>query len=186
MMHQARRIANFSLKPLALALALLTSGCSTTNYFGREKLALSAAPKFVGGRGYAMYATTPNLTENIKQTMTELGMNAIHPVPEPNGGSGLEATSADHRNVRVSIHSTGVRSTIGIKVGWLGDEPLSRSFLDQLENLQGKLPESALPDPEVEKAGMFSSRFAREAVPDNIMIRNQLDSSFNPSIAPTP
>ena len=183
-MHQARRIA--ICHSLPLALALVAAGCSTTNYFGRAKLPLSAAPKYVGGRGYAMFATTPNLTANIKQTMTELGMTAIHPVPEPNGGSGLEATSADHRNVRVSIHSTGVRSTIGIKVGWLGDEPLSRSFLDKLENLQGALPASALPDPEVEQAGVFGSRFAKEAVPDGIMIRNQLDSSFNPSIAPTP
>ena len=184
MINPARRIAILLLLPPGLAI--LASGCSTTNYFGRAKLPLSAAPKYVGGRGYAMYATTPNLTANVERTMTDLGMTRIHPVPEPNGGSGLEATAADHRNVRVSIHSTGVRSTVGIKVGWIGDEPLSRSFLDKLENLQGALPESALPDPEIEQAGAFGSRFAREAVPDDIMIRNQLDSSFNPSIAPTP
>ena len=180
-MHQSRRIAICWL----LGVAGL-GGCSTTNYFGREKLALSAAPKYVGGRGYAMYATTPNLTANIKTTMTELGMTAIHAVPEPNGGSGLEATTADRRSVRVSIHSTGVRSTVGVKVGWLGDEPLSRTFLDKLETVQGALPESALPDPEVEKASGIGAYFAKDAVPDGVMIRNQLDSSFNPSIAPTP
>ena len=165
-------------------LLLILGGCSTTNPFRMEKLAVSAAPKFVGGRGYAMYPTTPNLAQNIEKTLTELGMHSIHPVPEPNGGAGLEATTPDKRNVRISIHSTGVRSTVGIKVGWLGDEPLSRTFLDQLENLQGALPDSALPDLEVEKAGAYGSRFSKAAVPDDIMYRNQLDSSFNPSISP--
>ena len=131
-----------------------------------------------------MYPTTPNLVANIRTTLTELGMHSIHPVPEPNGGVGLEATTADKRNVRLTIHSTGIRSTVAIKVGWVGDEPLSRSFLDRLENLQGALPDSALPDPEVEKAGWIGSRFSKDAVPDAVMNRSQLDSGFNPSIAP--
>lgn len=160
------------------------AGCAATSPFGRAKLAVSAAPKFVGGRGYAMYPTTPNLATNVQAIMAELGMHTIHAVPEPNGGSGLEATTADKRNVRITIHSTGIRSTVAIKIGWLGDEPLSRTFLDRLENLQGALPDTALPDPEVEKAGFIGSRFAKEGVPDDIMIRNQLDASFNPSIAP--
>ncbi len=178
-MHLSRPIT-----AILAALIVVAGGCSTTNPFSREKLAMSAAPKYVGGRGYAMYPTTPNLTQNIQTTLTDLGMHSIHPIPEPNGGTGLEATTADKRNVRVSIHSTGVRSTVGIKVGWMGDEPLSRTFLDKLENIQGALPDTALPDPEVEKAGAFGSRFAKDAVPDDVMYRNQLDPGSNPSIAP--
>ena len=166
---------------MAAGTGAVAGGCSTTGTFGREKLAIQAGTQYVGGRGFAMYPTTPDLTENIKATMVDLGMHSIHEIPEANGGSGLEATTADKRSARVSIHSTGVRSTVAIKVGWLGDEPLTRSFLAQLEGRQGALPSSALPvEPDAEPSG----RFSKTAVPDSIMYRNQLDSSFNPSIAP--
>ena len=163
-----------------LMVALL-AGCSTTNPFGRAKLAVKSGTQYLGGRGFAMYPTTPNLIENVKAAMGDLGMHSIHPFPDPNSGTGLEATTADKRVARVTVHSTGVRSTVTIKVGWLGDEPLTRSFLDRLQERQGALPESALPDePEPDMPGWLS----KTAVPDSVMIRNQLDSSFNPSISP--
>ena len=160
---------------------MFSAGCSSTGTFGREKLAIQSGTQYVGGRGFAMYPSTPDLEENIKAAMVDLGMHSIHAIPEPNSGTGMEATTADKRSARVSIHRTGVRSTVAMKVGWTGDEPLTRSFLDRLEGLQGALPASATPvEPETEPTG----RFAKTAVPDSIMFRNQLDSSFNPSIAP--
>ena len=171
---------------IAVAFALSTlglNGCSTTTPFGREKLAIKAETQYVGGRGYAMYPTTPNLVENVKATLAEMGMHSIHSIPEPNGGIGLEAVTADRRAARLSIHTTGVRSTVALKVGWTGDEPLTRSFLERLEGRQGALPSSAVPDDEPEQEAK-PGRFAKDAVPDSTMFRNQLDSSFNPSISP--
>ncbi len=167
---------------LAAAAGLVgATGCSTTSTFGRQKLAISTGTQYVGGRGFAMYPTTPNLVDNVKTTMTDLGLQSIRPVPEPNGGVGLEAMTGDKRSARVSIHTTGIRSTVAIKIGWLGDEPLTRSFLTQLEERQGALPSSALPDDSEPEA---TGRFSRGAVSDSTMLRNQLDSTFNPSISP--
>ena len=177
-MDRTRLIATSLAASLTLCWA---GGCSTTGAFGRQKLALKSGTQYVGGRGFAMYPYTPNLTENVKATMAELGMHSIHPFPEPNGGVGLEGTTADKRTARVTIHNTGVRSTVALKVGWVGDEPFTRTFLAKLEARQGALPASALPD-EVEPEA--SGRFSRDAVPDSVMIRNQLDSTFNPSISP--
>ena len=174
-------------RPIALGLAaaltlMFADGCSSTGTFARQKFAMKPGVQYVGGRGYAMYPTTPNLVENVKLTMGELGMHTIHPIPEANGAVAFEALTADKRGARVTIHTTGVRSTVALKVGWLGDEPYTRSFLAKLEDRQGALPASAVPE-EVEPEAQ--GRFSREAVPDSVMIRNQLDSTFNPSIAPS-
>lgn len=160
-------------------LALAMAGCSTTGPFGREKLAIHAGTQYVGGRGYAMYPTTEDIVENVKATLTAMGMHSIHPIPEPSGTLGFEATTADRRAARVTLQTTGIRTTVGMKVGWVGDEPLTRSFLDQLQERQGALPASALPDePDPEEA---PRRLSRTAVPDSIMIRNQLDPTNNPT-----
>ncbi len=160
------------------------AGCSSTSPFGREKLPVVSSTQYVGGRGFAMFTSSPELTEHVKEAMTEVGITAIHPIPEANGGTGLEGSTADKRSARVSIHSTGVRSTVALKVGWLGDEPLTRAFLERLEGRHGALPPSAVPvEPEADGESN-SSRFSRTAVPDSVMIRNQLDSSFNSSISP--
>ncbi len=170
---------------LVMAGALAVSaGCSTTNPFGRERLSVASTTQYVGGRGFAMFTTTPDLSEHVKQAMTEVGFTAIHPIPEANGGTGLEGSTADKRSARVSIHSTGVRSTVALKVGWLGDEPLTRAFLQRLEERHGALPASAVPVEPDADAEANPSRFSRGAVPDSVMIRNQLDPSFNPSISP--
>lgn len=168
---------------LALGAATLGAGCSSTGPFARERLAAKAGTQYVGGRGYAMIATTPDLVANVKATMGEMGMHSIRPVPEPPGTLGFEASTADKRAARVTIQTTGVRSTVGMKVGWAGDEPLTRSFLARLEDRQGALPASAVPD-EPPAGDQPTGRFSKDAVPDSVMIRNQLDSTFNPSIAP--
>ena len=160
-------------------LACMLAGCSSTGPFAREKLAIKAGTQYVGGRGYAMYPTTEHIVENIKATLAAMGMTNVRPVPEPSGTLGFEATTADRRTARVTLQTTGIRSTVAMKVGWVGDEPLTRSFLDQLQERQGALPASALPDePEAEET---PRRFARDGVPSSVMLRNQLDHTNNPT-----
>lgn len=174
-MHVIRDLA-----PALAAALLVAGGCSTTGPFGREKLAVAGSVKYVGGRGYGMYPTTPDIVDNVRAAMTDLGMRSIHPVPEANGILTLEAQTADRRPARVTIQTTGVRSTVGLKVGWLGDEPLTRSFLDRVEARQGALPESASPpeaDPDQPPPG---ARFSRSAVPDSVMTRGVFDPAAGP------
>ena len=177
-MHRRRLMA------AGLLAAALAGGCSTTNPFGRERLAVDPATQYVGGRGWGMYPTTDDIVANVRGAMTDLGMRSIHQVPEPNGVIALEATTADRRSARATIATTGVRSTVALKVGWAGDEPLTRSFLQKVEDRQGALAPSLIPaepDPAEPAPG---GRFARSAVPDAVMQRNQLDQGFRVSESP--
>lgn len=174
-MHKTRDLAT------ALATVLLVAGgCSTTGTFGREKLAVASGVKYVGGRGYGMYPSTPNIADNVRNAMTDLGIGSIHQVPEANGILTLEGQTADKRPARVTIQTTGIRSTVALKVGWLGDEPFTRSFLDRVEARQGALPASAYPveaDPDQPAPG---ARFSRSAVPDSVMTRGVFEPSSGP------
>ena len=174
---------------LAAASMLVPPGCSTTNPFGREKLMVPTGPSYVAGRGLQMFPTSPNLLPNVKEAMADVGMRSIHQVPEPNGAIALEATSADNRSVRVTIQTTGVRSLLAAKVGWLGDEPITRALLDRVATRQGTLPPDAVPveaEPAPaadEPAG--NAFLSRKAVPDSTMLRDRLDAGFSPSITPS-
>jgi len=176
---------------LAATSMVLPAGCSTTNPFGREKLIVPAGPSYVAGRGLQMFPTSAGLLANVKEGMADVGMRSIHQVPEPNGAIALEATTADNRSARVTIQTTGVRSLLAAKVGWLGDEPLTRALLDRISARQGTLPPSATPDdppaePEKPAAEPGSNPFlSRKAVPDSIMLRDRLDAGFSPSITPS-
>ena len=131
-----------------------------------------------------MYPATPDIANNVREAMTDMGMHSIHQVPEANGATALEALTADKRAARVTIQTTGVRATVALKIGWLGDEPLTRSFLDRVQERQGALPASARPvepDPDEPAPG---ARFSRTAVPDSVMNRSQLDPHFGPSSGP--
>jgi len=171
--------------------AATLAGCSTTNPFGREKLVVPVGPSYVAGRGLQMFPTSASLLPNLKQAMGDVGMHSIRQVPEPNGATALEATTADNRSARVTIQTTGVRSLLAIKVGWFGDEPLTRALLDRVGVRQGTLPPGAVPDeapagteaPAAAEPGA-NPFLSRSAVPDSVMLRNQLDAGYQPSIAP--
>ncbi len=173
---------------MILAASVL-AGCSTTGPFGRERLKaeVPVGPSYVGGRGVQMVPTSPNLLANVKDAMSDVGMHSIRQVPEPNGLTALQAVTADGRAVRVTIQTTGVRSLVASKIGWFGDEPLTRAFLDRLANRQGTLepPASsaeAAPEPEARSNPFLS----RKAVSDSVMLRDRLDAGgLAPSMVPS-
>ena len=45
----------------------------------------------------------------------------------------------------MTIQTSGANSTVSAKVGWMGDEPLTRAMLDRLGSRQGTLPPQPLP-----------------------------------------
>ena len=77
----------------------------------------------------------------------------------------------------------GVNSTVSAKVGWLGDEPLTRTMLDRLGSRQGTMP----PQPLAEDASAEQPPprnhpiLSREAIPDAVMLRDSLENGTRPS-----
>ena len=160
--------------------ATILAGCSTTGPFGRERLALPIGPSYVGGRGMQMFPTSTTLLADVKDAMSDVGIHSIVQNEDPGGLIILEGTTADARKARVTIQTSGVNSTVSAKVGWLGDEPLTRAMLDRLSSRHGTLP--AAPSPmEANQEPTPAARqpfLSRDAVPDSTMLRGQMDSGF--------
>ncbi len=166
--------------------AALLAGCSTTGPFGRDKLVVPVGPSYVGGRGVQAFPTSPNLLDNVKDAMTDVGMHSIRQVPEPNGLMALQAVTADGRAARVTIQTTGVRSLVASKIGWFGDEPLTRALLDRLGTRQGSLGPALDPAEAPAEAERPDNPFlSRRAVSDSTMLRDRLDSGLIPSLTPS-
>jgi len=161
-----------------LLAAALVAGCSTTGPFGREKLTAPVGPSYVGGRGMQVFPASDTLTDDVKASMSDVGIRAINRTEDPGGMIVLEGQTADHRRARVTIQESGRRSTVSAKVGWLGDEPITRGLLDRIGSRHGTF-EAA---PPVEPAPQ--PFLSRQAVPDNTMLRDQINAGYNPSTGP--
>ena len=162
--------------------ASMLAGCSTTGPFGREKLALPIGPSYVGGRGMQMFPTSPTLLANVKDAMSDVGVYAIVQNEDPSGLIVLEGQSADARKVRVTILTSGKNSTVSAKVGWLGDEPLTRALLDRVGSRQGLLPPPpSLPEDAESKPIRTQPIFSRDAVSDATMLQDHIQSGYMPA-----
>lgn len=161
--------------------ALMLAGCSSTGTFGRERLALPIGPSYVGGRGVQVFPASESLVSNVKEAMSDVGIHAINQTQDPSGLIVLEGKTVDDRRARVTLLGTKARSTVSIKIGWVGDEPITRVLLDRIGNRQGTFEPSTPVEAPPEPAQPILSR---EAVPDSTMLRNQVDAGYNPSVVP--
>src|ERR1700722_12709401 len=91
---------------MLIATSMLV-GCSTTGPFGRERLALPIGPSYVGGRGMQMFPTSPDLLNNVKDGMSDVGIHSIVQNEDPSGVIILEGRTADDRKARVTVQTSG-------------------------------------------------------------------------------
>ena len=169
---------------MILAASIL-AGCSTTGPFGREKLALPVGPSYVGGRGMQMFPTSPELLVNVKDAMSQVGIHSIVQNEDPSGLIILEGRTVDDRKARVTVLKSGANSTVSARIGWLGDEPLTRALLDRIGSRQGTMPPSPTPAEAESEAPSEPRRtqpiFSKDAVPDATMLQDQLGTGTRPS-----
>ena len=165
---------------IALAASIL-AGCSTTGPFGRERLALPIGPSYVGGRGMQMFPTSPDLLTNVKDAMSDVGIHSIAQHEDPGGLVILEGSTTDNRKARITVQTSGANSTVSAKIGWLGDEPITRALLDRLGSRQGLIPPRPIPAEVNEETPPSQGLLSRDAVPDAVMLRDQLETGVRPS-----
>ncbi len=130
-----------------------------------------------------MFPTSPTLLVNVKDAMSDVGIHSIVQNEDPSGLIILEGKTADDRKARVTIQTSGTNSTVSAKIGWMGDEPLTRGMLDRLGSRQGTMPPQPLPA----DAGTPGDEprtqpiLSRDAVPDAVMLRDQIGTGIMPS-----
>ena len=167
----------------------LVAGCSSTNPFSRAKLALPVGPSYVGGRGTQLFPTSPVLLTNIKDAMSDLKMYSIVQNEDPSGLIILEGKTAADQVVRTTLLTSGTNSTVSVKIGWFGDELMTRALLDRIAMKQGTMPPQPTagpatdPDDNPAEKSKSQGLFSRDAVPDSVMLRDQVENGSMPAIA---
>lgn len=175
-----------TMRRIALAAAglsgLLTIGCSTVGPVAGPVMNASAFT-YTAGRATQDFPYPPaTLQSAITGALDDLRVHSIH-LTNDAGILVYNGSTADNRRVSVTIRPNQAVSRLSIRIGWFGDEPLSRALMDRIGIRLGELPPSAIPiDPPSEPAS--NPYFSRDAVPDSVMLRDQADAMYRDSPVP--
>jgi hypothetical protein len=72
---------------------------------------------------------------------------------------------------------------VSCRIGWFGDEPLSRTLLDRVGVRLGLLPPAAIPD-QPPSAPAANPLFSRAAVPDSEILRDFVEAPYRHRVDP--
>jgi hypothetical protein len=96
----------------------------------------------------------------------------------------IDATLHDGRHARITLRPLETGQLIAIRIGRFGDRAYSQAFFQRIGVRLGTLPAEAVPD-EPPTSGSFGSRmFSRDAVPDELMLREQADAGYRDTLVP--
>jgi hypothetical protein len=172
----------------ALAGILANTGCAVTSGVSSpesDKLAPSGlpaerpapSPRFSAGRSIQDFrfpageVTTAVLEamEDLKITVTRRDHDGL--------ASQIEGRTSDNRTVTVTLRPQKPITRVSCRIGWFGDEPLSRTLLQRVGVRLGVLPPEAIPDsPPSQPAS--NPYFSRDAVPDSEMMRDFYEAPY--------
>src|SRR4051812_25760314 len=111
------------------ALASAT-GCATLS---RTPAPEVVAPgfSFMGGRATQSFAAPPSaVLAALSDAMADLNLLSIQPTRD-GAVCRIEASTADRRKVAANIRTNKGVTHVAIRIGWFGDEPLSRTLLER-------------------------------------------------------
>jgi hypothetical protein len=163
---------------VAVGLALGLAGCSTVSPF-RDVVSTSRNYEYRGGTATRRFDKGLETIAKSKLAMDDVGIHSIREYHN-SGAIELEGRTADNRRAVVSVNPQDTRSTVTIRVGLVGDEALSRAFLDRLAIQLGERSTEL----GVEEKKPRRPILSRDAVPDDVMLRNQADVGYKDSPIP--
>jgi hypothetical protein len=160
---------------LAIHCGLLFSGCATVVPGVASNSSLEAT--YAGGRAIQEFAFPPSVVRAaVSDAMDDLKMTSIE-----SGKSGavytFDAQTADKRSVLVTVRPHEGQTRVSCRIGWLGDEPLSRAVLERAGVRLGTLPPAAIPqNPPSTPAP--NPIFSRLAPPDEDTLRSIAEAPY--------
>ncbi|OJW18658.1 MAG: hypothetical protein BGO49_23305 [Planctomycetales bacterium 71-10] len=162
------------------ALLALSPGCALP----RPAMApVSRDFEFSTGQGAQTFpAPSSAVAVAVAEALSDLDMRDVRPLRD---GAVLryEAVTKDDRSCSATIRSLAGSSTATVRVGWFGDEALSRAILDRVAVRLGERPPEPIPD-EPPSTPARNPFFSRDAVPDSVMLRDQVEAPYNDRVVP--
>ena len=184
MQRRGRRLMRWNLwvSGIVASALLAATGCATVPRTPAPE-AMAPGFAFMGGRATQSFAAPPSaVIAALGDAMGDLSLESIHPTREGTVCR-IEASTHDRRNVAANVRSNQGTSQVAIRVGWFGDEPLSRALLERVGVRLGTRDPEAIPAsaPSVPSANPY---FARDAIPDSVMLRDLAEAPYRDRVIP--
>jgi hypothetical protein len=174
---RAQRIA------LGLMLAIWAGlgGCATVAP-SPERL-LSTETSYSAGRAVQDFAlSSSKVGEALTEAMEDLKMSAIEP-----GRDGavykIQAKTSDNRLVMVTLRPHQGQTRVGCRIGWFGDEPLSKAIMERVGIRLELLPPAPIPDDPPSSPAPNPFLLRDSAVKDG-MLRDMVDAPYRDRVIP--
>jgi hypothetical protein len=140
-------------------------------------------PAFVTGRAVQDFPVLAGAAANaVVEAMDDLKMSSVK-----RGRDGavykIDAQSADNRAVTVTIRPRQNAARVSCRVGWLGDEPLSRTVLERVGIRLGTLPPAAIPE-NPPSAAATNPFFSFAGKPDTDYLRDLSEAPYRDRVIP--
>ena len=173
------------MRTLLLGLAGLSlccaTGCSTVAPFDASPALAAGAPTYQTGRAIQAFPASTELIGPSRVAMEEVGVHTITERKEERA-TVLEGTTAAGRHAVVTIQPEGASTVVSARFGALGDEPLSRAFLDRLNSAKGKtLAAESKTVPAIASRRPTPNRASRSS---GSILENQLEGGYRDSVSP--
>lgn len=163
-------------------LAIGLMGCATVRP-AAEVAANSSAISYSGARGWQSFATPrAEVLAALNDSMNDLKLGNIR-ASRDGSVSRVEATTKDRERVVATIRSHREVTQVTIRVGWFGDQPLTKALLERMEIRLGSRSPEAIPAT-VPSAPSRNPYFARDAIPDAVMLRDFVDAPYHDRVIP--
>ena len=137
---------------------------------GEEPDQPSSGYSFSTGRGLQDFPAAPVAVKAaVYEAMEDLKMTIKHGSRD-GAVSQIEGRTSNDQTVTVTIRPQQGQTHVSCRIGWFGDDPLSKTLLERVGVRLGTLPPAAIPD-KLPSAPSSNPFFSRDAIPDSIMYR---------------
>ena len=163
-------------------LAIGLMGCATVPP-AAQIAATSSALSYSGARGWQSFAAPrAAVLAALNDSMNDLNLGNIRGFRD-GSASRLEATTRDKERVVATIRSHRDVTQVTIRVGWFGDQPLTQAILERMEVRLGSRSPEGIPTI-VPSAPSRNPYFARDAIPDSVMLRDFVEAPYHDRVIP--
>jgi hypothetical protein len=163
---------------LAAAWMAAQTGCTTMAPREPSARRSPGTPySFSAGRAVQDFAAPPAAVKTaVAEAMDDLKLTVVRRSRD-GAVSQVDGRTPDQRTVTVTTRPQQAFMRVSCRIGWFGDEPLSRTLLERIGVRLGTLPPEAIPE-HPPSAPASNPIFSRDAVPDEVILRDFAEAPY--------